>query len=242
MTSSLVDTSPSTRGRILAVLYLFVVAAGIAGQAVIADRLVVPGDAAATAAGIRAGASLWRLAFTIYMLEMVAQVAVTAMFYDLLKPVNRSVARVALALGLLGCGIKAMARLFHYAPLILLGGAPWLAPLQPAELDALSMLFIRINSQGAAIALVFFGFGSLLNGWLVFRSGFLPRFLGLLSMVGGIGWLTWLWPPLGTQAFMVVAPFALVGVVAMTGWLFIRGVDDAQWHARAARAANSIWR
>ena len=82
----------------------------------------------------------------------------------------------------------------------------------------------------------------MLRGWLVFKSGFLPRFLGVLSMIGGLGWLTFLWPPLGSQAFLAVALFAIVRVIVTTGWLFIRGVDDVQWRARAELAGTSIWR
>jgi hypothetical protein len=242
MTNPLAETSPSTRGRILAALYLFVIIAGITAQAFIADRLVVRDDAATTAANILANTSLYRLGFTIFMLEMVAQIGATMLFYDLLKPVNRSVARLSAILGFTGSGIKTLARLFYYAPLILLGGAPYLSTFQPAQLEALSLAFIRINNQGAAIALVFFGFEGLLRGWLVFRSEFLPRFLGVLSMIAGFGWLTFLWPPLGSQAFIGVALFAIAGVIATTGWLFIRGVDDAKWRARAALAATSIWR
>ena len=242
MTYPLSETSPSTRGRILAALYLAVIIGGIIGQAVIADGMIVRDDAAKTAANIVANRSLYRLAFTIFMLEMAAQFAVSGMFYDLLKPVNRSVARIALIMGLTGSGIKTMARLFYYVPLLLLGGAPYLAAFQPAQLEALSLAFIRINSQGAAIALVFFGFETVLRGWLLFNSGFLPRFLGVLSMIGGIGWLTWLWPPLGSQAFVGVALFAIAGVIATSGWLFIRGVDDEKWKQRAALSATSIWR
>ena len=242
MTNALAETAPSTRGRILAALYLFVIAAGITAQALISDRLVVGNDAARTAANILANKSLYRLGFTIFMLEMVAQVAVSAMFYDLMRPVNRSLARITAIMGLTGCGIKTMARLFYYAPLILLSGASYLSALQPAQLEALSLAFIKINSQGAAIGVIFFGVETLLRGWLVFNSGFLPRFLGVLSMIGGLGWLTFLWPPLGNQAFMAVALFAIVGVLLTTGWLFIRGVDDVQWRARAALAATSIWR
>jgi hypothetical protein len=236
------ETSPSTRGRILAALYLFVIIAGITAQAFISDRLVVRDDAARTAANILANKSLYRLGYTIFMLEMVAQVAVSALFYDLMKPVNRSVARVSAIIGLTGCGIKTIARLFYYAPLILLGGASYLSAIQPAELEALSLAFIKINSQGAAIGVIFFGFEALLRGWLLFNSGFLPRFLGVLSMIGGLGWLTFLWPPLGSQAFIGVALFAIAGVIAMTGWLLIRGVDDVKWRERAALAASSIWR
>jgi hypothetical protein len=242
MTNPIAETSPSTRGRILGALYLFVIIAGITAQVFIAERLIVPNDAAKTADNILANTSLYRLGFTIFMLEMVAQVAVSAMFYDLLKPVNRSVARISTIIGLTGCGIKTMARLFYYAPLIVLGGASYLSAFQPAQLEALSLALISINSRGAAIGLIFFGFDTLLRGWLVFKSEFLPRFLGVLSMVGGIGWLTFLWPPLGSRAFTVVALFAVAGVIATTGWLFIRGVDDVKWRARAALAATSIWR
>jgi hypothetical protein len=242
MTHPLPETSPTTRGRILGALYLVVITGGIIAQVFIADRLVVYDDAAKTAANILANKSLYRLAFTIFMIEMAAQMVLSMMFYDLLKPVNRSVARAALIMGLTGSGIKTMARLFYYVPLILLGGASYLSTLPPAQLEALSLTFIRINSQGAAIALVFFGFETLFRGWLIFNSEFLPRFLGVLSMIGGIGWLTWLWPPFGSQAFTGVALFAIAGVIATSGWLFIRGVDDAKWRQRAALAATSIWR
>ncbi len=242
MTNPLAETSPSTRGRILAALSLFVVIAGITAQVFISDRLVVSDDAAKTAAHIIANKSLYLLGFTIFMLEMVAQIGMTAMTYDLLKPVNRSVARISAIIGLTGCGIKTMARLFYVVPLILLGGASYLSAIQPAQLEALSLAFIDINSQGAAIGLIFFGFQTLLEGWLVFKSGVLPRFLGVLSMVAGLGWLTYLWPPLGAQMLIGVALFAIIGVIATTGWLFIRGVDDVKWRERAALAATSIWR
>jgi hypothetical protein len=236
------ETSPTTRGRILAALYVFVIVAGITAQAFISDRLVVGDDAAQTAANILANKSLYRLGYTIFMLEMVAQVAVSALFYDLMKPVNRSVARVSAIIGLTGSGIKTMARLFYYAPLILLGGASYLSAIEPAQLEALALAFIKINNQGAAIGIIFFGFEGLLRGWLLFKSGFLPRFLGVVSMVSGLGWLTFLWPPLGSAAFIGVALFAIAGVIAFAGWVFIRGVDDVKWRERAALAATSIWR
>jgi hypothetical protein len=242
MTYPLAETSPSTRGRILAALYLFVIIAGVTAQSFISDRLIVGGDAARTAANILANKSVYRLGFTIFMLEMVAQLAVTAMFYDLLKPVNRSAARVSAIIGFTAAGIKTFARVFYYAPLFLLGGASYLSAFQPAQLEALSLAFLKINSQGAAVALVFFGFETLIQGWLLFKSEFLPRFLGVLSMISGLGWLTFLWPPLGSQSFIGVALFAIVGVIATTGWLFIRGVDDAKWRARAALSETSIWR
>lgn len=236
------EPSPTTRGRVLAGLYLLVVACGIVAQVVIADRLVVAGDAEQTAANILANRTLYRLAFTIFMVEMAAQVVTTALFYDLLVPVDRGVARLSAIMGFIGSGIKTFARVFYYAPLILLGGAAWLSAIEPTHLAAMSLVSLRVNSQGAAIALVFFGFEGVLRGWLIYRSGFLPRFLGVLSMVGGVGWLTWLWPPLGSRAFPLVALFAIGGVILTTGWLLVRGVDDAKWKERAALASASMWR
>lgn len=241
MSPVLTEASPSTRGRILATLFLFVTACGLVGQTMIAERLIVYGDAAATVANIAANRSLYRLAFTLFMIEMAAQLVVSMMFYDLLKPVNRSIARASLILGLTGGGIKTMARLFYYAPLLVVSAAES-AAFQPAQLEALVLALIRINDQGAAIGLAFFGFENLLQGWLLFRSGFLPRFLGVISMIAGIGWLTWVWPPLGSQTFIPTALFAIVGIMATAGWLYIRGVDDTKWKERAALAATSIWR
>jgi hypothetical protein len=234
--------SPSGRGRILAAFYLFVIITGVVAQSFIADSLVVANDAEKTAANILANTSLYRLAFTIFMVEMAAQVVTTAMFYDLLKPVNRSVARLSLIMGLIASGIKTFARSFYYAPLILLSGASYLSAFAATQLAALSLVSVKINNQGAAIALVFFGFETVLQGWLIYRSGFLPRFLGVISIVGGLGWLTYLWPPLGSRTFVFVALFAIVGVFLTTGWLLIRGVDDATWRERAALAAASVWR
>jgi hypothetical protein len=242
MSVSFTGALPSTRGRILGAIYLAVIVGGVIGQAMIADSFVAPGDAERTAANIRANPSFYRLAFTIFMVEMIAQVAVSAMFYDLLKPVNSSLARITAIVGITGAGIKTFARLFFYAPLILLGGAPYLSAFEPAQLAALAFAFLRLNAQGAAIALIFFGVETVLRGWLIYRSGFLPRFLGVISMVGGLGWLTYLWPPLGSQAFMFVALFAITGVVLTTGWLFVRGVDNAKWDEREALAATSRWR
>lgn len=242
MTNPMTETSPSTRGRILAGLYLLVIIGGITAQAFISDRLVVRNDAARTAANIIANTSLYRLGFTIFMLEMIAQVGVSVLYYDLMKPVNPSVARAALVIGLTGCGIKTMARLFYCTPLILLGGASYLSAIQPAQLAALSLAFIKINNQGANIGVIFLGAEVLLRGWLVFKSGFLPRFLGVLFLISGLGWLTYLWPPLGSRAFVGLALFAIAGTIVNSGWLFIRGVDDVKWRARATLAATSIWR
>ena len=236
------EMSPRTKGRFAGAVYLLYVAAGVYAQAFISDHLVVFSDAARTASNILANQSLYRLGFTVYLLEMAGQIATLVLFYQLLKPVSRTGAMLAAAFELTGCGIKIFSRLFYFAPLLVLGGAAsHLSVFNKEQLDAIALLLLRINDNGAAIALAFFGFSTVVQGWLVYRSGFLPRWLGVIEIIGGFGWLTFLSPPLGMRLFMYVAVFALLGLLAMIVWLLTVGIDEQRWRARAAQASSSIW-
>jgi hypothetical protein len=124
---------------------------------------------------------------------------------------------------------------------VLGGGVSSLSVFSKEQLDAIVLLLLRINDNGAAIALAFFGFSTVLQGWLIYKSGFLPRWLGVIGIIGGFGWLTFLSPPLGMRVFTYVAVYALLGLLATIGWLLTVGVDDERWRRRAAEAAVSIW-
>jgi hypothetical protein len=158
------------------------------------------------------------------------------MFYVLLRPVSRPVALVATVLSLAGGVFKTFARVFFILPLFVLGGTKSLAAFQPEQLQSLAALLLRINEQGASMAMVFFGFATVLKGWLVLRSGFLPRALGVLSMVSGLGWLTYLYAPLVNRTFPFVLGIALLGVAAYAFWLLVFGVDERRWRERAEAA------
>ena len=103
------------------------------------------------------------------------------------------------------------------------------------QLQALALLFLKVNDHGAAIALVFFGLDAPLKGYLIIRSTFLPRILGVLGIFGGLGWLSFLYPPLGYRLFLYVAPFGLLGAAALILWLLVFGVNEQRW--KEARAA-----
>ena len=236
------ETSPRTIARITGALYLVTIVAGVVAQGAISMRFISPGNASTTAANILANEPLYRLGFTIYMIELAAQIAMTALFYELLKPVSRSVSLLSAVFGYVGCGIKIFSRLFYYAPLFVLGGASIFSGFSESQLTSISAFLLKINDYGAGLALAFFGFSTLLKGWLVIRSTFLPHWLGVLSLLGGIGWLSFLSPELGLRLFPFVAVIGLIGSLATIAWLLVVGVDEGRWREQAAVAAGSIWR
>jgi hypothetical protein len=236
------ETTPRTKARVAGALYLLTILGGVFAQGFVSDRLIDAGDAARTASNIAAHESLFRLGFLVFVVELGCQIATTVLLYELLAPAGRGLSRLAATFSLVGCTIKTIARLFFYAPLLLLGGTHAFDALGPAQTQGLGLLLLKINDHGAAMAMVFFGVYAILKGWLIVRSTFLPRALGVLAMTAGVGWLAYLWPPLGYEYFPFIAALGLLGSVATIGWLLVVGVDDARWREQARAAATSIWR
>ena len=237
MTSLTAEGSPQAYARAAGLLYLMVIAAGIIAQIGIAGSIIVEGDASATAARILADRDLFQLGFTIYLIEMTCQIAMTALFYILLRPVNRNIALLALVFELVGCTIKTLSRLFFIAPLLVLGDFPYLDVVGVPQLQAAALLLLNINNEAAGIALPFFGISTFLYGYLIFKSTFLPHLLGVLSMLAGVGWVTFLYPPIGNQWFPYILLLGLIGSAAKILWLLVKGVDAAEWRKRALEPA-----
>ncbi len=233
-TERITETSPRLKARISGVFYLLTILTGVFAQMFVSGRLVVDGDAAVTATNILTHRTLFQVGFAVYLIEMACHIAITALFYDLLKPAGRSVSLLAAFLGLAGCVIKTFSRLFFIAPLFVLGGAHYLSVFSAEQLQALALLFLKVNDRGAAIALVFFGFYALLTGYLIVRSTFLPRILGVLGIFGGMGWLSFLYPPLGYRLFPYIAAFGLLGAVSLVLWLLVYGVNEQRWKEQAS--------
>src|SRR5438105_1265836 len=208
------EASPRRMARITGVLYLLTMLTGIFAQGFVSNRLVVFGDAAATASNILAHKSLFQWGFTVYLIEMACQIAMTALFYELLQPAGRSVSLLAAFLGLAGCVIKTFSRVFFIVPLFVLGGAHYLRAFSAEQLQALALLFLKVNDMGADIALVFFGIYALLTGYLVIKSIFLPRFLGWLGIFGGLGWLSFFYTPLAYRILPYILILGLIGSAA----------------------------
>jgi len=165
---------------------------------------------------------------------MAFSVTTTALFYVLLKPAGRSLALVTLCVGMIANAIKTGARVLFAAPLYLLGSTRF-HTLGSETLNDLSLVLLLVNDHAAGIAMAFFGFQALLAGWLMLRATFLPRVLGVLSIIGGLAWLTHLWPPLGYRLGMNGMLIGVVGVFVQIFWFLVFGVNEQRWHEQARR-------
>jgi len=198
--------------------------------------LVVKGDAAATAAGLLSPETSFRLGVAGDLLAIVSYVVVTALFYELFKPVNRSVALIAAFLSLVGCGIQAFACAFELAPFVALGGEPYLSVFKPDQLQALAYMSLKMYTPAYKIGLIFFGLYNLLNGYLILKSTFLPRFLGVFMVIAGLPFLVFLLPLGKNLSPFAVAPAAL-GEGLLLVWLLVKGVNAPKWREQAIQAA-----
>jgi hypothetical protein len=200
------------------------------------SKFVVPGDAAVTATNMLAHESLFRLGFAGNMIALATYIAVTALFYELFKPVNRTISLLAAFFGLAGCLIIAVSCVFYVAPFLVLGGsAHYFSAFTVEQSQALALLFFKLYSQGFGVSFVFFGFYCLLIGYLIFRSRFMPRFLGVGMAIAGLGGLTFLAPPLVHYLF----PFIMLGGIgegALVVWLLVVGVNPERWREQAGAA------
>jgi hypothetical protein len=163
-------------------------------------------------------------------------VALVALFYLLFKPVNRSVSLVAAFFGVVGCAIQASRSVFQSFTLANLGDGGTVSIFSSDELSgrAVGMLFLKLTHQVGNVALVFFGVYCLLIGCLILRSTFLPRFLGVLMALAGLGWLIFLYPPLAERLFACIAVVGITAEALLMLWLLVIGVNADRWRDQAA--------
>ena len=233
----IVEVSTRPRARITGVVYLLYFLTAVLGEFFLRG-LVVSGDAAATASNILARQPLFRLGLAAGLVATACYIALTALFYDLFKPVSRSLSLVAAFFSLVGCAILVLGSVFQIAPLVVLGGSPYLSVFNTEQLRALALMFLELNTQADNICVIFFGVYCLLIGYLIFRSAFLPRILGALMVFAGLGWLTFLSPPLANY----LSPYNLVlgffAELALCLWLLVMGVTFNDGRSRPAQRGD----
>jgi hypothetical protein len=229
MMERIAEASPRPRARITGVVYLLYFLTAVFAEFFMRG-LVVSGDAAATANNILAHQPLFRLGLATGLIATACYVAVTALFYDLSKPVNRSLSLLAAFFSLVGCAIMAFASVFRIAPHVVQGGGQYLSVFKVEQLRALASLFLEVYGQGVNISFVFFGVYCMLIGYLIFRSVFLPRILGVFA---GLAWLTFLSPTLANYLSPYILAFVLLVEGLVMLWLLVMGVNVQRWKEQA---------
>jgi hypothetical protein len=231
---------PLLYARIAGFLYLIVIIGGIFAELFVRGRLVVHGDAAATSHNILAHEMLYRWGFVVELFYCVCNVPITVIFYKLFKVVNRNVALMMVILDLVVNTIESISLLGHFAPLLLLGGGHHLSAFTTEQLQAAAYVSIELFEHGFAIALVFFGFDCLVMAYLIYKSTFFPRIIGVLLAIEGAGYLVnssalFLAPSLQPRIFPYFAATALAEV-ALCLWLLVMGVNVQRWNEQASAA------
>jgi Domain of unknown function (DUF4386) len=239
MMEQIAAASPRLKARIAGVFYLVTIVARVIADAFVRNRLVVSDDAAATATNIMANEPLFRLGFAADIIAFASYIALTALLYELFKPVNRSLSIVAAFFSLVAAVVQAISSLFHLAPLFLLGGAPYLRVFTVEQLQALALVFLRLRAAAYHnVGLVFFGVYCLLVGILILRSTFLPRILGALMVLAGLSYVLFLSPTLAWSLQPYILVFPGVGQISLCLWLLVVGVDVQRWKEQASAAGN----
>ncbi len=217
--------------RIAGFLYLIYIVVSIFANVLGRSKLIVLGDAATTARNIIESAWQFRIGFVVDLVAALLFLLTAWALYVLLKQVNENLALLFLLLNLVGVAVWCVSDLFLITSQLLLSGADYLKVFQADQLQALAMLFLNMYKNGfSGIAQIFFSAWLFPLGYLVFKSGFLPKILGIILMVECFGWLMYpiqffLFP--GNEVlFYLSSAIGFIGEFSLALWLLIMGAKE----------------
>ncbi len=212
------------------VLIISLIAGGF-GEMFVFSHLVVPDNATVTANNIINSNFLFHLGFASYLIEAVCDVTLTWLMYLLLKPVNKNLATLSIFFGIVSTATFAFAELFYAAVPLILKNTNLLKTFSVNQVNALALLSLKIYGYGGEIFMVFYGITTGLRGYLIFKSGYLPRFVGILLLIGGLCFI------LKNFAVVLIPVYAsdlllvplMLGMLTLTIWLLLKGVNNVKW-------------
>ena len=220
--------------RLAGLLWFLMIALGLFAQIGVREALIVPGNAAATAANITANNFLFRLGFVSDLAMMVCYLLTPLVFYKLFVTVDKTLSTLTVIFGLMGTAIGMLALLCEFAALQVLSGAAYLSAFDASQLQAQAMLLLELNDHGYMIAHIFFALWVLPLGLLVYRSRFLPRVFGVLfvteTVAGLLAVLIHFLSPNADLETNLMCVGALAEI-SFTVWLLIRGIREPKMEA-----------
>jgi hypothetical protein len=212
--------------RVAGVAMLLSVVFGAIGEAWIPGRIIVSGDAAATAANIVGHPTLFRLGFAAYMVEGICDISLAVFFYVLLKPVNRNLALLSAFFGIASMVTFAVAESAYFASSLVVRETAGMESFTTEQRNALALLTLRISSTISGLFLALYGIATMIRGYLIMRAPYFPSVFGVLFIIAGAGFVlrtsTFILAP-AYSSYLMLLPMAVAGIPFML-WLLIRGV------------------
>jgi hypothetical protein len=243
MATQTVETSPQWYARIGGVLYLTIIVLGALAEGFTTNKLVVPGDVATTAHNIIAAPSLWGLGVASDFVVVLCAVPLLWIEYLLLRPVSRQLVLLAVLFNVVSLAVEAISKLFLLLIMPILGNAAYLTAFAPQQVQILANLALKSHDIAFNIALIFFAFTCLVNGYLIFRSGYFPKLIGILLQLAGVGYLIACFAALFAPAFAdliipAILVLPLIGESSFCLWLLVKGVNLAKWKERISAGSQ----
>lgn len=244
MTIPNIEKSPELYARIGGVAYLLIIITGGYDEMFIRNAAIVSGNAEATMHNILASSLKWRIGIALDLVQHVGDVVLMMCLYLLLRPVNKNLALFAMLFSLIQTAVLIANKLNLFMPLFLSGDADYLKAFNAEQLETLSYIAVKAHGYGFGVGLIFFSFDCLVNGYLIYRSRYMPKFIGILIQVAGLCYLA-------NSLLLIVAPafegklFPLILVPPFIGefslclWLLIKGVNRNEWNSRIGLKTSS---
>ena len=236
MNDSTDQTSNYSIARITGVVWLLYFVIGGLGLSLM-RRVVVSGDAAATATNLLAHSGLFQAGASLDFLGNCLYIVLSVLLYRVFRRVDRNLALLATTFSLIGCTTQIIGSFFRIAPVVLLTNNQPFAAFNAQQLQAAALFSLRMFSGVFQISFVLFGFFEIVLGAVILKSTFLPRWLGWLWIVAGAIGLTFLWPPLGMSIFPLVVVFG-IGELILAVWLIVKGPAIDRWPESSAVAGR----
>lgn len=238
----MIETPVKTYSRAAGIFLILTMIGGYFGEVYVPSQMS-GADAAARIAQLRAHEELFRLGFAGYLVEAFSDVVLAWLFYVLLRPVHRDLALLSAFFGIISMTLFAVTQMFYFAAPMFLKGSRYLAHFSRNELEGLASAFLSISGYLSGAFMLFYGAAWIVRGYLTFRSGYLPRVLGLLMLVAGAGFVAQNAAKVLAPAYsssILLAPMFL-NVVVLAVWMLTKGVDGEKWnHALSAGAGRPL--
>jgi hypothetical protein len=233
------EGSPQLYARIGGLLYLIIIVAGMTGELFIRGPMVVSGDPASTAHNIVASPFVWRAGIAGDLVMHMCDVGLMLVFYVLLRPVSRNLVLLALLANIVQSAMLVANKTNLLVPLFLLGDADYLKAFTLEQRQALAYVSLRTHDYGFGFGLIFFAITCLVLGYLIVRSGYLPKTIGYMMQVAGVCYLVnsfalILYPPLASRLFPVILLPPFIAELSLALWLLAKGVDLTKWTERVS--------